>query len=143
MAWRISRELVDRLCSEAAASPAQEVCGLLFGQPGVVESALAAPNVATSPEDSFEIDPATLITAHRAERAGGPRLVGSYHSHPNGRRTPSPRDAEAGLAGLCLILAEAGIWAWAGDGAGGFVPIDLSVLPADSSSSKDGAVQGI
>lgn len=113
MAVAIARSLLADLLARAAATPAMEVCGLLFGSDTQIEGAVAAANVADEPSRRFEIDPAALFAALRAERAGGPRLIGHYHSHPNGATSPSPCDVAAAEPGrLWLILAggEAGLW---------------------------------
>lgn len=123
----IPRTCLDRLLAEAAASPDREICGLLFGTSDRIESALATANVAARTDDEFEIDPRALIAAHRAERAGGPRLIGHYHSHPSGSALPSVRDAAAAEPGrLWLILAggEARLWRSGIDGFAA-VPIDI------------------
>lgn len=101
--------------------PALEVCGLLFGTANEISHALATANVAADPATRFEIDPRALFAALRAERAGGPRLIGHYHSHPDGRATPSPRDVEAAEPGkLWLILGggHARLWLAGRDGFG-------------------------
>ena len=109
----ISREMLDQLAAQAAASPDREVCGLLFGHDGWVTAAEATENVAADNRIHFEIDPTRLIAAYRAERNGGPRLIGHYHSHPSGSAAPSPCDRAAAEPGrLWLILAgvDARIW---------------------------------
>ncbi len=107
MALEISSTLVARLLNEADSEPDREVCGLLFGTSERVDAALPCSNVASDPRTAFEIDPAALIAAHKAERRGGPAIVGCYHSHPNGAALPSPRDAAAALpdGAFWLILA--------------------------------------
>jgi proteasome lid subunit RPN8/RPN11 len=61
--------------------------------------------------------PAALIAAHRAARAGGPALVGHYHSHPGGSPVPSARDAAAAEPGSYWIIAGSGaLRAWYADG---------------------------
>lgn len=107
MALEISSTLVARLLNEADSEPDREVCGLLFGTSDRIEAALRCGNVASDPRTAFEIDPAALIAAHKAERRGGPAIVGCYHSHPNGAALPSPRDAAAALpdGAFWLILA--------------------------------------
>ncbi len=133
MTIRISRALMDRLLVEAAADPDREVCGLLFGTDDSIEAAEAAVNVAADPARWFEVDPAALFGAIRAERAGGPRLLGHYHSHPSGSSAPSAHDAAAAMdAGrLWLILGrdEALLWRAAAGGPvqGGFEPVRLVV----------------
>ena len=113
MRLEISSTLLARLVAESAAS-ANEVCGLLFGTPEEVVHAVKCANVAADPAISFEIDPTALIAAHKAARAGGPALVGHYHSHPNGSSEPSARDAEGAMGdgALWLILTntEARLW---------------------------------
>jgi proteasome lid subunit RPN8/RPN11 len=58
-----------------------------------IKSILTASNVAPEPTRQFEIDPAVLLKAYKTARAGGPSIVGCYHSHPNGDLTPSGTDA--------------------------------------------------
>lgn len=132
MAIEISSTLLERLLSEARNSPDSEICGLLFGVPQRIESALACANVASDPRRAFEIDPVALIAAHRAARHGGPAVIGHYHSHPSGRAIPSPRDAEAAMGdgALWLIMTahEARLWRTAAPGA--FEPVAYAVVAA-------------
>lgn len=93
MTLRISSELLTRLRAISAATPEVEVCGLLLGAGTEVQDILPATNVAATPANRFEIDPAVLIEAHRAARNGGPRVIGCYHSHPAGAALPSAEDA--------------------------------------------------
>lgn len=109
----IDRTLLQQLIEAAAAAPAREICGLLYGDATRIARAVAADNVAARPRDSFEIDPRALFAALRAERAGGDRMIGHYHSHPNGRADPSPRDLDASEPGkYWLIIAgrDARLW---------------------------------
>src|SRR3546814_2216633 len=92
MRARISSTLLRRIIDEATASPGAEVCGLLFGSPHRIDAAQPCRNVALAPADSFEIDPAALLAAHKATRAGGPAIAGCYHSQPCGPAEPSARD---------------------------------------------------
>ena len=110
----IASDLIAQILREAAASPAAEVCGLLFGSRGAIVAIRPCRNVAADPARRFELDPAALIAAHRAGRAGGPAIVGHYHSHPAGPPTPSPRDAAAAVAdgSLWLIAAAGTVRGW-------------------------------
>ncbi|WP_033925937.1 M67 family metallopeptidase [Sphingomonas sp. 35-24ZXX] len=110
----LSSALHAQLLAHAAATHPVECCGLLLGSDGAIETVQACPNVADDPATGFEIDPATLIAAERAMRQGGKRLIGHYHSHPNGRSAPSPRDAASAAADgrLWLIIAGGEITAW-------------------------------
>ena len=110
----ISSELLRRIIAEATASPAAEVCGLLLGRGGVVEEVRSCRNVAADPARRFEIDPATLLAAHRAARDGGPAILGCYHSHPSGPADPSTCDAAAaepnGWLWVIVARGEAKVW---------------------------------
>jgi len=123
----IHEELLEEILATAAAAPRHEVCGLLFGSPTRIEHADPAANVADQPQDRFEIDPKALFAALRAERAGGPRLIGHYHSHPNGSAEPSPRDlaaAEPGKYWLIIGGGTARLWL---AGPNGFTEVKMIV----------------
>jgi proteasome lid subunit RPN8/RPN11 len=111
---RISSESLTAIRAHAAETPDQEVCGLLFGTVEAVEAVQRCVNVSNTPATAFEIDPAALIAAHKAERAGGAKLIGHYHSHPNGACAPSAVDASnadvAGRFWLIVAGAEIGLW---------------------------------
>lgn len=127
MRTRISRALLHRIIDEATASPDAEVCGLLFGSPHRIDAAQSCRNVAASPADSFEIDPAALLAAHKAARRGGPAIAGCYHSHPGGSPEPSARDAEAAApdGSLWLIVGDGEARLWRAREDGGFDPVTL------------------
>lgn len=110
----ISKKAMDIIMAEAGKADGLECCGLLLGhRDGHVDAAVPCANIAADPATRFELDPAALLAAHRAARAGGPKLLGHYHSHPNGRAGPSPCDAEmAGETGM--------IWAIVANGSPGF-----------------------
>jgi desampylase len=93
MRVRISRGLLGAIRQESAAAWPAEACGLLFGNADEIDGFQTVVNVADTPEHRFEIDPAALFAALRAERAGGPRVIGYWHSHPGGDPAPSPTDA--------------------------------------------------
>ena len=113
MAMVIASELLEEILGHAAAELGTEVCGLLLGRDDRITAVRAAANVATEPARAFELDPAVLIAAHRAARAGGEAVLGHYHSHPGGDPQPSSCDAAAATAGeLWLVVAgrEAQLW---------------------------------
>lgn len=125
----LSSEVLAAVRAHAAADAPLEACGLLLGERDRIARALPCRNVAADPGRTFEIDPAALLAAHRQARAGGPAVLGCYHSHPSGRAEPSVRDAaDAAPDGrLWLILAggEARLWRAVADGPhlGRFVPV--------------------
>ena len=125
----IARSLLAQILGHAAAAPDREVCGLLFGDKGTISETRPAPNIADDPARTFELDPRALFAALKAERAGGPKVIGHYHSHPNGSPRPSERDAEAAEPGaLWLIVAgdEAALWMAENDARFRSVVIDIT-----------------
>lgn len=140
---RISRAAHEAILSETMRAGAEECCGLLIADPaspaGRIDAILPAANVAAIRLAMFEIDPARLIAAHRAERAGGPRIVGCYHSHPGGDPVPSATDAAQAEASGALWLIAGGrapwdvrLWVAVSNGRvhGRFDPVALIVEPA-------------
>jgi desampylase len=110
----IAAGLREMLLAEAQQAHPAECCGLLLGKSGAIESILPAANVAADPLRHFEIDPVTLLDAHRAARAGGPAVIGYYHSHPQGPARPSATDREHSTGDLRIwaIVADAQVAFW-------------------------------
>lgn len=94
---------------EARAAFPRECCGLIEGvREGDAVRAFALHPVCNLAErdDRFEIDPADQFRLMRALRGTGRDIVGCYHSHPNGRVEPSPRDRDgAGEDGFVWLIA--------------------------------------
>ena len=86
----------------------KEACGILLGEGYRITAAQTARNVHAAPETHFEIDPQALIDAHRAQRSGGPQVIGYFHSHPNGAARPSPKDQAASARDACVWAIAAG-----------------------------------
>lgn len=133
MAVRIATALLDRMLAHAAATPDVEVCGLLFGGDDRIDAIEPTLNIAPSPARTFEIDPRALFAAIRAERCGGQRLAGFYHSHPSGDPAPSPRDAAMAEPGrLWVILAGGQAGAYRAEAGGpihhAFADVELTLL---------------
>ena len=137
----ISTAQLDAICAQARAADARECCGLLLGDPaggrpgGTVTAIMPAANVAADPAHRFEIDPAVLLAAHRAARAGGPAIIGHYHSHPQGDAVPSATDAAMAerRGEIWLIVGGDGsIRAWLAGGSGAlhgcFDAVEMTVL---------------
>jgi desampylase len=110
MGLEISSELKAKLLAEAQKAHPLECCGLLLGVKrndiDTVTDILPAINISPTPHSHFEIDPAILIAAEKAKRARDKNpvlgevanILGYYHSHPNGRTSPSAIDAEMAAA---------------------------------------------
>ena len=109
----ISRVLHTELLALAALEPTREICGLLFGTAERIEGIEPCINVSMQSETSFEIDPLALIAAHKRERAGGVKIIGCYHSHPDSAGNPSERDSASAVEGaLWLIIAHDEVTFW-------------------------------
>ncbi|RYD18470.1 MAG: M67 family peptidase, partial [Lysobacteraceae bacterium] len=86
------------MCDAAKSTPDVEVCGMIFGTSDRVMDVAQCVNVAADPRRTFELDPTALFAALRAERGGGPALLGYWHSHPSGDVRPSVTDAARAAA---------------------------------------------
>ncbi len=127
----IASTALAAIVDHAAAALPAEACGVVVGAAADIAAAIRATNVAADPTTAFEIDPATLVAVHRAERTGAGRVVGWYHSHPNGVARPSATDAaRAAPDGRLWLIAAAGqvaAWRAGPDGPvhGRFTPVEL------------------
>jgi proteasome lid subunit RPN8/RPN11 len=86
-----------------------ECCGLIAGtgESGQFRAMALHParNLASRP-DRFEIDPKDQIAAVKEARRSGGRIIGCYHSHPNGEARPSAHDlAEAAEEDFLWLIA--------------------------------------
>ena len=122
----ISSDLLARIRAHAASDPDNEICGLLLGEAQMVTAVVPVKNVSPDPARHFEIDAAALFGAIRRGRAGGPQLLGYYHSHPDGRAEPSATDrACAAPDGKAwLIVAGDAVTGWRA-GPGGFERLQM------------------
>lgn len=114
MGVTISRSILNGMKKASAAAAPREACGLLLGAASAIARFSECANVAEAPEIRFEIDPAALFAALRAERAGGPALLGYWHSHPSGDAAPSATDAAMAAPDgkLWIILGGEDITCW-------------------------------
>ena len=114
MALQLSRNQHAELLKWAASAGEQECCGLVLGEGTSISCVLLADNVAADPRRYFEIDPAILISVQKHRRAGGPDIVGYFHSHPNGLARPSATDVrQAEPDGkFWLIICDGQVSAW-------------------------------
>ena len=143
----ISSALVARLMRLVSVG-AEEKCGLLRGRGQRVLRADPAANVASAPATTFEIDPAALIAAHRAERRrGGLELLGYYHTHPSGDAMPSETDAACaapdGKLWLIAAQGEALLFRAVHSGAihGRFDPLEFDLVVGKRAPERVGGVR--
>jgi proteasome lid subunit RPN8/RPN11 len=89
--------LLKAIADSAERAYPREACGLIVGEgstevlraTAAIESANLAP--ADRP-DRFEIDPALRLRVQREARGRGERVLGHWHSHPDGAAHPSATD---------------------------------------------------
>jgi desampylase len=130
MSVTISRAVHDGVLAAARISPDIEVCGLLFGTASHIENFQILENISKSLCDHFEIDPKDLIVAHKAQRAGGPQIIGHFHSHPNGALRPSSQDEAAAAGGgqIWIIVADERIGVWSSPEPEQLRPVAFSIV---------------
>jgi len=116
----VLRTLLEHLADELAAAVLQaaaraypnEACGLIEG----IETkdgwrALSiheAANVADDPARRFLIDPEVQFALMRKLRGSERRIVGCFHSHPNGRAEPSATDRASAYESDFVYVIAAG-----------------------------------
>lgn len=94
-----------------------EGCGLLIGRDterGVLVTEVVPADNVMSPgaSDRFELDPAARIAAEKRLRGTDQRLVGHFHSHPDGMAIPSMTDldrAEEPHLAWVIVAVEDGV----------------------------------
>lgn len=91
---RISRKIVGEILSHASREATQECCGLLAGTNALISRIFPGVNVAPNPATNYEIAPQEVCAFMRQMRSEKLDFLGIYHSHPNGKNEPSPRDIE-------------------------------------------------
>jgi desampylase len=103
-------ELAARILLAAVHAYPNECCGLIEGidtADGWRAIAIhEAGNVAQNPARRFQIDPQAQLDLMRKLRGTGRRIVGCFHSHPDGEAKPSATDrAEASESGFVYLIA--------------------------------------
>lgn len=95
----ISAEALRQVVEAAEAAYPGECCGLLVGQAkpnGTVEASRAHASANLGKKfNRFEIDPRLWVDLARALGKGPNKVVGLYHSHPDGPAQPSAVDLDA------------------------------------------------
>lgn len=120
----------------AARAYPNECCGLIEGETtaeGWRACALhEAANLAENPRRRFLIDPRMQFDLMRKLRGGERRILGCFHSHPDGEAEPSATDAREAMESGFLYLIAAGapdagftLAAYVFDAAKGFTPVAL------------------
>lgn len=133
---KVTSQTLEEIRQATAAAHPREACGLLVGccdQSGIaivptITRAVETRNTHPTPETHFEVEPQALIDAFRAERDGGPSLMGYFHSHPGGAAEPSATDQAMapGDGRIWAVAAGSEVRFWK-DAPGGFEPLSYTV----------------
>lgn len=121
----------------------REGCGVLLGEVAgaqrVVRSVRPVANRWSGREDRYLVDPGTLRRLMDEEAAGGPAILGFYHSHPGAPPRPSSTDREMAWPWYLYLIVRTDqdgtgeARAWELDGADGeFVERELRVMDPGS-----------
>ena len=132
----LSDELAAQVLLAAAHAYPNETCGLLEGRDTddgwAVSAVHEAANVAEDRARHFLIDPQMQFDLMRALRGRDRRIIGCFHSHPNGVAEPSATDRAEAYETDFLYLVAAGaphsgftLRSFVFGAQGGFAAIDL------------------
>jgi proteasome lid subunit RPN8/RPN11 len=110
---RLSAEHLAIIAEAAEMAYPFECCGLLVGRGRrVIEVTrlVPAPNLLVGEAlDRFELDPRIRFETERSVRGSSERIVGHWHSHPNGSALPSATDlAQAWEPDLVWLIVGVG-----------------------------------
>ena len=104
----VSSQAMRAMEAAARDTHPDEACGILLGsrlsEADVITAFVSAKNIHPAPQTHFEIDPQSLIDAHRGARSGGRQVLGYFHSHPSGEARPSATD-------IAMAASDGAIWA--------------------------------
>lgn len=103
-------ELAARVLMAASRAYPNECCGLIEGADaakGLRATAIhESPNIAEDPRRRFLIDPQVQFDLMRRLRGADTRIIGCFHSHPDGEPKPSATDrAEAYESDFVYLIA--------------------------------------
>lgn len=137
-------DIREAMVAHAAARLPNEACGLLAADAtGRLRRAYCLRNATPSPH-AYTLDPEDHFWALRDAESRGWRLVGVFHSHPEGPSVPSPTDVAGALEPDWLYVvvsledpARAGVRAfWIRDGAVNEEPLEESLAEAASAEAR-------
>ncbi|MGQ9681310.1 MAG: Mov34/MPN/PAD-1 family protein [Anaerolineae bacterium] len=129
---RIPAQVLRQIAEHAAADYPAECCGLLIGLEGTVSRCQPVRNLRAAERcDRFELDPLGHVQAFESARASGEKIIGCYHSHPDGVARPSSLDRQlaqrfGGPFGYLVVAVQPG---QASSVYGGLIASDGEIIP--------------
>ena len=105
---KILRRALESVVAHARESLPRECCGILLAVSHdlpTVSHALRAANAAENlREQRFSLGHIAHVEAVAMEASGTVRIVGYYHSHPNGVTQPSAHDLKQAIGGITYLI---------------------------------------
>lgn len=92
MQLTLSAEYLKQIIDHAYQELPYEICGLMGGQEGQVESIVPVPNASRTPQSNFEMERQAMVDAIIQFQRAGQEVVAIYHSHPQNAAVPSESD---------------------------------------------------
>lgn len=105
----IDNKLQQEMIQHARNQHPFECCGILLGQQSdhqaTINRIIKATNIATGDQkQNYQIDWRTLFDTVRATRIESDRIIGFYHSHPDGSTQPSRLDMDSAWVDHSYII---------------------------------------
>ena len=108
MRIQIDQILINEMESAARVTFPNEACGIIIGRENHINRFMPVSNKTTAdPAISFAIDPKDYFNARRDAKEVGDRVMGIWHSHPDGLAEPSTQDKAQSYEGNWLWLITA------------------------------------
>ena len=105
---KVLRRVLESVAVHAEESLPCECCGILLAQGkdlSAVSCALPAENTDRErPQQRYSLGHKAHIRAVQIEASDNARIVGYYHSHPDGGTRPSLQDMKQALAGVTYLI---------------------------------------
>ncbi len=105
---KIRRRVLESLAQHARENLPNECCGILLAEEGDVSTlslALRAENgEGACPEHRYVLGHKAHLKAVEMEASGAARIIGYYHSHPQGSTKPSHRDTGQAVADVTYLI---------------------------------------
>jgi len=100
--------VLESVAAHARENFPRESCGILLAGvegPSRVRLSLRAENAEKAhPEHAYVLGHKAHIKAVEMEFSGTARIIGYYHSHPNGGPRPSQNDVQQAVAGVTYLI---------------------------------------
>ena len=104
---KIPRCLLESVAAQARESLPRETCGILLAHArdlSTVGCVLPAENIEAQSHQRYALGHKAHIKAVELEASSDLRIVGYYHSHPDGGARPSAQDTKQAVASVTYLI---------------------------------------